>query len=191
MSSSTDLDDNFFSVYGQTGVCLDGRTFSPANPAKYASILKVSHSVGVSGAALVVANGKENAVDINVCKDVTLCGDFGSSGSYGDQVITIKGGSEDIVISGVIHSNGGRARVQIGQWSDQSYNLSRRITLDLVSDDGSKVDVVIGRATEVTLRGGCVEIKWKGRLLTAYWWIKWTVRKVLRIPVGTKGPSWL
>lgn len=191
MSSSTSIDNNFYSIFGVTGQGIDGQVYMPENPSQYAAILKVSHSTGIHGIALTVSNGQENSVDINVCKDMTLSGVYGLSGVTADQCITIKGGSESIYVAGVINCNGSRADVQIGDWSDQEDALSKNVTLDLVRADGKPVKVQVGRATGIVLKGSCVRSWWSDFLLTAYWWIKLIVRKIMRIPIGTKGPSWL
>jgi hypothetical protein len=126
-----------------------------------------------------------------MCSNIVLKGDFGVNGWKGLHAFTIKGGSSNIHISGLIHSRGSETDVDIGGWSDQTYNKSTNIFVDVKHIDGKPVRVRIGRATNVTLGAGCKEDKLGSLGLTAYWWFKWTVRKILGIKVGESGPSWL
>lgn len=208
MSSSTRTDINYFSI-GEQYVFFAGSDhpqtvdsiptppiFTPENPSQYAAILKASGSdKGIWIDSPVIAQGHENAIDINNrSKNIKYSNaTIGATGENGDQVITIKGGSTDIQITGVLHTRGNRQSVDVdvGNWSDQSYNNSERITLNLTHVDGKKINVRIGRAKNVILLGSCKQMVFASLVLKAYWWFKWLVRKVLKIPVGTKGPSWL
>lgn len=165
--------------------------FTPANPGQYNDILKLSNKQGLSLTNVQVSHGQEDCVDINNhCANITLQGEFGVEGS-GRQCFTIKGESKDIFISGVIHTPGNSTDVEIGNWSDQSYGLSSNIHVDLRRADGKPVRVRIGRAENVQLGANCKKDVIGSLLMTAYWWLKWTVRKISGIKVGEKGPSWL
>jgi hypothetical protein len=206
MSSSTRKDVNYFSIgefyvyYAGTDnpVYVDGipnpPVFTPEKPEEFSDIFKVSQNrapVLVENA--VISQGHEDAIDINNrCNDVTLLNATIGVTGKGDQAITIKGGSRKIRISGVLHSRSkSKVDVDIGNWSDQSYNLSEDIELNLTHIDGKPVNVRIGRAKNIKLSGSCKKMVIASILLKAYWWLKWAVRKVLKIPVGQKGPSWL
>lgn len=170
--------------------------FTPDNPSQYATILKTSGNINpISFDGAVIGQGHENSIDINNrCHDITHTNaTIGVNGPNGDQVITLKGGSRNIKISGIVHSRGTRQKVDvdIGNWSDQSYDNTQGVTFDLKHVDGKPINVRIGRAVNVTLLGDCKKMVFASLLLKCYWWFKWAVRKVLKIPVGTKGPSWL
>jgi hypothetical protein len=206
MSSSTRKDVNYFSI-GEFYVYYAGTdnpvyvdsipnppVFTPEKPEEFSDIFKVSQNkapVLVENA--VISQGHEDAIDINNrCNDVTLLNATIGVTGKGDQAITIKGGSRKIRISGVLHSRSkSKVDVDIGNWSDQSYNLSEDIELNLTHIDGKPVNVRIGRAKNIKLSGSCKKMVIASILLKAYWWLKWAVRKVLKIPVGQKGPSWL
>lgn len=97
----------------------------PEDPKKYESILKFSGRRYFDLPRLCVAQGKENAIDINAeSSQLRLTGDFGIHGNSGEQVITVKGGSHDCVFRGEIWSRGTRADVAVGLWSDQSQGVS-------------------------------------------------------------------
>ena len=75
--------------------------------------------------------------------------------------------------------------------SIQTYNYNENIVLNLRSTNGSTIKVSIGRAKNVSLQGDCKKDTFGSLKLTAYWWIKWIVRKILGIKVGQSGSSWL
>lgn len=170
----------------------DDLVFAPDPNKKHSDILKFSQSVDQTLDGVTVSQGLEDAVDMNNrCRNIVLKGDFGVNGWKGLHAFTIKGGVENIRISGLIHSRGSETDVDIGGWSDQCYNLSKNIFVDVKHSDGNPVRVRIGRATSVTLGAGCKENKLASLGLTTYWWFKWLVRKVMGIKVGEHGPSWL
>lgn len=162
--------------------------FSPPDGAEnYSDILKFSNQQGFTILGCKVDQGKEDAVDMNRgCEDIILDGEFGI-GAGGSQVITVKGGCKNIWVTGISHGS----RIEIGNWSDQTYNYSENIVLNLRSTNGSTIKVSIGRAKNVSLQGDCKKDTFGSLKLTAYWWIKWIVRKILGIKVGQSGPSWL
>lgn len=213
MSASTRIDINYLSVGSDNAITLfagspaahivnqplsNFTTLSPDSPGSYASIAKFSGAKGIKLSDVNFSQGRENSVDINNgANNIELSGHFGrldinnSEAFIPDQVITIKGGSKNVIVRGIIHSHGDRCEIQIGNWSDQSYDNSTNITLDLTSSDGKPVIVQVGHAKNVTLLGDCKLDKWGSLKLKAYWWLKRIVRAVMRIPVGTKGPSWM
>ncbi len=162
--------------------------FSPPDGAKnYSDILKFSNQQGFTLMGCRVDQGTDDSVDMNrFCKDIVLDGTFGI-GVGGNQVLTIKGGCKNIWVTGTSHGN----RVEIGNWSDQTYDLSENILVNLTSVNGQPIMVSIGRAKNVSLQGNCKKDTFGSLKLTAYWWIKWIVRKILCIKVGQSGPSWL
>lgn len=169
---------------------------TPTGSLNYASILKICHpTFPIEIDDLVLSQASENCLDIDdKVHGVKLTNvNFGVGGGQGDQVITIKGDATNIYISGVLHTRGkrGGVDVDIGNWCDQTYAMSKNIVLDLRHIDGKPVNVRIGRATNVTLRGSCKKMVWSSINLKIYWWVKWAVRKLFKIPVGVKGPSWM
>ena len=171
----------------QTDRLPPNNVFIPLKASVYTDILKFSNQQHFAVENCKVSQGKEDSVDINnKCKDILLTGEFGIGGG-GSQVITVKGGSSDIYIIGTSHGN----KIEIGNWSDQTYDISQHISLNLVSTNGKKIQVSIGRATNVTLLGDCKKNYFGSMKIKMYWWLKWFVRKLSGIKVGQSGPSWL
>jgi hypothetical protein len=80
------------------------------------------------------------------------------------------------------------------EWSDQDYRGS---TIDITKAhhvlqefEDRKIRVVY-RFFASTIIGDCEKLYWESAKLTAYWWIKWMVRKISGIKQGERGPSWL
>lgn len=142
--------------------------FMPADASQYSDILKFSGRQMFSLTNAKVSQGREDCVDINnKCANITVQGMFAVDGS-GKQVLTIKGESRDIFISGVIVKPGSKTDVEIGNWSDQSKKKSTNIHVDLRRADGKPVRVVIGHADNVHLGPNCKKDAWKSFLLTVY-----------------------
>jgi hypothetical protein len=180
------MDKNYYSVSNENPL-VNGQVIMPDHSLQYDDILKFSGVREVTALELTVAQGREDSVDMNNgCSDIDLRGDFGYGGG-GNQVITIKGGSKNISIFGCLHSRGKETDVDIGNWSDQSYNKSEVVRLNLVHVDGKPVRVRIGRAKGVELIGKYEVSKFENFKLVAYWWIKWCVRKLKGIKVGESG----
>lgn len=164
------------------------------NPATYDAILKVSDNTSnLTLTGVSVAQGYQDSLNLNNhASSNHIVGDFAMSGPAGLRVITIKGGSSNNVIAGVIHQAGTSETVKLGDWSDQSYDLSTNNDLSgLVMADGSPVTVAVGRATSTKLPANC-KVLWVTSIeLKLYWWVKWLARKITGIKVGQIGPSWL
>jgi len=201
MSDSTRPDLNFFNLPGD-----NYDLGAPTNPSftnldatAFSSAIKISHHTNVVGSNLKVAQCEENAVDIDLSHNVNLNGRFGlpdDTGKIGraDQVITIKGGSTNISIAGILCSKPTRSKasIVIGEWMDQDYSMSSDIHLNLVNLDGSPVYFATGWVKPFSVHGnGAKWLFWTSMGLKAYWILKWSVRLIMRIPKGTKGPSWL
>ena len=206
MSSSTKIDVNYLSL-GGNGQWTEGSggptpsvvpaplgwDLSGVDGSKYASILKLADGAIFTQDGLKIAQGNECAVDINNHGNVNLSGEFGSDNFQGNQIFSVKGGST-AKISGVIRGSGNRmgADVLVDNWSDQSYNGS---TVDLTNakhSSGRKLSVVKRYGASNVILGANAKVDVLNSLeLTIYWYVKWLVRLVLRIPVGTKGPSWI
>lgn len=200
MSESTHIDNNPNSIYGVVGRDISGEDRTNLDATVVDAPLKLSHSQHIIGTGLKIAQGQENSVDMNVCEDVDIAGDFGlpdASGKKGraDQVFTIKGGSKRIRVAGKVFSEAtrGKAQVVVGEWSDQSYVPSSQVTLDLFSHTVEPVYYATGWVVPFTVHGktGMKWLFWESVGHKIYWVTKWLVRLVLRIPQGTKGPNWL
>lgn len=208
MSSSTQIDVNYLSVAAYSGVNqwtlfagsdrVTGATFpedgviTPENPTQYASILKVADNANINLKNLTISQGRECAVDINNHVITMLDGTFGSDADgVGNQIFSIKGSSA-VIIAGILKGAGNRlgADVLVDNWSDQAYGGSLVDLTNAKHATGRKIKVVKRFfASKVT---GDVEILyWQSVKMTAYWYLKLVVRKILKIKVGQKGPSWL
>lgn len=156
----------------------------PPNPAEWDSALKVSldPDIHIYVSGIIAAQCRENVLDINHSHGVTFKAlTFGRPGEVGEQVITIKGGSSDIVLSGTIRSKGTNGTIVIGQWSDQSTEPSRDIDLSgLKTGDGSLITIVLARADRKSIRlpSGAKVLWGKSLGFKAYWWVKFAAVKL-------------
>lgn len=164
----------------------DGGIVDTARPQEWDSLLKVTRTVGLKLERLEVAQGRENALDINAeSMRIDLDGDWGWSdtagtGMEGDQVITVKGGSSHITISGGVFSRGRNATVVVGMWSDQSTTPCTDLDfsgLRAVCED-EPLTFILVRAKRVKLPLGAKVLRWKSTLFTAYFYAKWAAVKL-------------
>ena len=167
----------------------------------YDAILKMGNGLnGVTLTNVTVAQGFEDSFYANDhVSNVSVSGNFATSGAAGLRVITIKGGCTNIKIAGVIHQHGTSEGVKADDWADQSYDHSTNIDLTgLTAADGKPIVVVARYGCGLTLGSSCKRAVLSSIGLTTYWWFKRIVRLVpfingatKPIPVGTSGPSWL
>lgn len=184
--------NNWVLPNNQPATIEETKNLLPSNPTQYSAILKICDDSTQSLTNLVVEQGYESSVDINVHTVATLQGTFGNSTpGVGNQLFSVKGGST-AYLSGIIKGSGNRlgADILIDNWSDQSFNGSKVDLTNLKHETGRKVKVVF-RCGASTIVGDCEKLVWESIKLTAYWWLKWIVRKVMGIKLGVKGPFWL
>jgi len=208
MSSSTQTDVNFLSLnpegnWTQNGgrpdqsivdFPVDGKV-NPENPTQYASLVKITSGLSVSLKGITVGQAAENAVDIQHGAKVSLQGTFGADAEgVGNQIFSVKGGSQ-AVLEGYIKGSGNRlgADIIVDTWSDQSFAGSVCDITDMVHISKRKIKVVKRYfQSKVIFHPENAEILVLQSIEnTLYCWLKYVVRAVLRIPVDTKGPSWL
>jgi hypothetical protein len=166
--------------------------FSPPNPTSFASILKLADNAIISLSGLIVDQGVECSVDANNKVSAVIEGVFGNStNGIGNQIISVKGGSS-VTIKGTLKGAGNRlnADILVDNWSDQDYNSSTVDLTQAVHETGRPLNIVY-RLGSSKIIGKCNKLMWQSLQLTGYYYIKLLVRTILRIPVGTKGPSWL
>lgn len=185
--------DGIYDPSNATSVLAKQLGANPTAPASYDAILKLSDSLSnVTLSKVQVVQGYEDSLNLNNhVNGVVVSGDFSITGAPGLRVITVKGGCTNVTISGVIHQHGSSEDVKVDDWSDQTYNGSTGITLNLIASDGKPVVVVARYGCGLSLQGGCKRNVIGSIGLTLYWWFKWTARKVSGIKVGQTGPSWL
>ena len=191
--SSTSIDNNKISYYGEDQLNLDGLIVNNnLNDLSYTSLLKISHCVNVAGKNLIVGQAAENSIDIDCAENINLQGHFGAYGATGHNVITVKGGCRDITLSGEIYTvvTTRKDHIRVGDWMDQSYKINKDIILNFSNQD--KIYVAVGWAVpfSVKLKGNCKYLFWRSSQLKLYWLTKFIIRLIMRIPKGTKGPSW-
>lgn len=158
------------------------------------AVLKICDTTnGLTLTGLQVYQGGEDSVNCqNQAHDIHLAGDFALGTVPGLQAFTIKGGCYDVTISGVVHQHGTYSTVTIGEWSDQFQGTTHDVDLSgLTMSDGTPIIVVMAQSDNVKLPPGAKVLFWASLELKAYVTFKGLVRDVLRIPVGTPGPSWL
>lgn len=194
--ASIRTDVNFVSFAGQTGI-IPSLDFTTVNSSQYATILKVSdgcHDISFSN--LDMPSGNETAVDMDMTINGIIQGKFGGA-IQPDNVLRFKGGCIDCKAIGTLRVRGKRnsVDVEVGDWMDQSYKMTKGLDLSglTIHSDGGKNRVAIGWATPFSTKLGsnCQYLVIESLKLKLYWIAKWIVRKILRIPLGTKGPSWM
>jgi len=212
MSQSTSIDINYLSyACDSQGTCAwslsagspdivqvptpaynDDNAFLPSNPTNFASILKLADSAVITLHCFAVEQGRECSVDVNNKVVATISGQFGNSvPNTGNQIFSVKGGS-NVTIIGTLRGSGNRlnADILVDNWSDQDYGASTVDITNAVHETGRKLNVVY-RIGSSKVIGNCNKLLWPSIQLTVYFYIKLLARTILRIPVGTKGPSWL
>lgn len=171
---------------------------NPANPEQYDAILKINASNLTCASwnqadRLLVAQGREDSLNIaNNSWHISLAGAFSMAGLPGLRSITVKGGCEDITIAGSIYQKSTSywdGNISVDDWIDQTYNPSSHIDFTGLSAEFPLIMVTCLSRTNHAR--GCSHSLLRSLFRCVYWWLKWAVRKFLRIPVGKSGPSWL
>lgn len=134
------MDKNYISYAGERpmGHKMLGDILPP--DLSFADALKITDCADGSVTARRVFGGLEDCCDINnKCSDISVIADeWVSRGKY---VCTVKGGSKNITLAGVIAVHGREVDIDLGNRSDQSDNPTRNVTLNFTTLDGSKVTV--------------------------------------------------
>jgi len=150
--------------------------FLPPSPQIYSDILKIGDMAPpVALPHVWCAWGYEDSLNFNnVVLSWVLDGDFGlNAASPGLRLLTIKGGSSYITVSGSLHGHGTSEDIKLGDWSDQNFSYSTHLDLShLYEIDGSRVEVVIGHARHVVLGPQDHVQLWNSFWLDTYWWGK-------------------
>lgn len=163
----------------------------PENPKDWDSILKCSGRKNERLVAVTVAQGKENALDINnESENLDFSGFWGHRGTEGQQVITVKGGSRYITLAGPVYAKGTDCDIELGCWSDQSSKSSFNLDLSgLYCGRGQRLTVKIARVkdfwktwlgmkTSVRLPEDSKILRLKSLGEYIYWWAKFFAIKL-------------
>ena len=114
----------------------------PIDGTGFSDTLKFSTSLqNFKGEFYWVVSGVEDAVDVNnLCNGVDVTSEMWvlKDCSMG---FTIKGGSQNVRISGLVQGSGRETDVDLGNISDQSQEKTRGVRLNLKKVDGSPVRV--------------------------------------------------
>jgi len=156
------MDVNYYSIADTdnvevVGVTLPGDPFN--DPRNYSDILKLSHATNILVKDCVIYGGKEDCIDMNrYCDNIVV--DNCRLASGGLYVATIKGGTKNVTFQDVIVTKHGKETdIDIGNWSDQSNEMTKNITLDNVtSTDGKPVRVRVLWADRPLVIGGNVKV---------------------------------
>jgi len=147
-------DVNWKSFADVKNIKLEKETVSPPNPENYDDILKFSNvqNANVYDCDINPKGGnKEDGVDINrFCKNIRMVKTSIRSGEK--YAVTIKGGSEDILLQNVIILGRGKEGVDIdiGNYSDSTMKKSQNIMLANVNRaDGKPVTLRVGHAKNI------------------------------------------
>lgn len=173
-----DTDKNYYSIADRTGVTLRGMTLDPRldgiDPSTIDDVLKLSCATSILVESVLVDAGglqKENAIDMNrVCSGVVIRKCKLVSGKQ--NAVTIKGGCFDITLDEVeIVPGTGHCDIELGNWSDQSQDYVRDITLRNVNrTDGKPVRLRVGHAKDITIIGGNVKKDVLASLMVKIFW---------------------
>lgn len=170
----------------QGSIPMDGKLL-PAEPQAWDAVLKFSGRHNLQLGGLRVAQGRENAVDLNnECNGIALEGVFGVGGGEGDQVFTVKGGTIDTLLKGTVESRGRKAIAVLGCWSDQSTKPTSYVDMSMLRMKDASVpftvilgrvnrplrSILFGRSPDIALPPGAVILKWDSIKELAYWWAK-------------------
>lgn len=196
-TESTRPDVNYISIAGNQAF-LGTRDFSRVDGSLYATVLKASDGVHDQTLTnLKVPNGHETSIDCDWSTNMRFEGDFGLGPQLGDNVLRGKGGFKNLAYAGTLHSRGQRhgCDIELGDWFDQNPAISRGCDLTgiLPHADGQGPNrVAIGWVMPFTTKLGpnCKRLFWLSLGLKVYVLVKFVIRFFLRIPRGTKGPSW-
>lgn len=149
-------DKNLFSIHAQQVFTRVLPDLIPPDDS-YSDTLKFSggsYDGHVFASRLV--GGREDVVDMNGgIHDVRVTASmFEPRGKF---VATIKGGCKRCALSGLVRGHGTEVDVDLGNWSDQSSEVTEDIELELVSHDGSPIRVRYLLAEKPVLRNGHIQ----------------------------------
>jgi len=154
-------DKNYYSVSDQNDLIIGNTTFpkGEVSPIEYSDIIKLSNATNITIKGCTVHGGKEDCIDMNRnCSNIVIEDTFlESNGNY---CVTIKGGTKNVILKNITITNHGKeADIDLGNWSDQSEELTTDITLqNIVSEDGEPVKVRVLWADKPTVLGGNIKV---------------------------------
>lgn len=103
-----------------------------------------------------VLGGLEDCVDVNNhCRRLTVHADLWMP--QGQYLATIKGGSQNITLSGTVRGHGKTTDVDLGNISDQSDDLTGPVYLNLVHEAGDPIYVRRLNASDPVLLNGATQ----------------------------------
>jgi len=154
-------DNNYYSIADQDGVVIENKDFPDpgVNSQDYSDIFKLSHATNIVLRNSSIAGGTEDCIDMNRdCNNILIENvRLHSGGSY---CMTIKGGTKNVTLKDiVVQAHGKETDIDLGNWSDQSNELTTNITLENVqSMDGSPVRVRVLWADPPTVINSNVKV---------------------------------
>jgi hypothetical protein len=152
-------DVNYRSYANEYGVKLVAEAIMPPAGERYSDTLKFSNCTEATVGFCVIHGSDEDVIDINnYCNEITIHGcDFYVKGKFG---LTIKGGSKNVTVSRCNFIGSGKETdIDIGNWSDQSSELTTGIVLEnLTRADGKHVRVRVLWGDAPTVIGGKVKV---------------------------------
>lgn len=198
MNPSTRPDNNYRSYSGDEQVP-SGLNLTGIDDTTISTFLKLSdgiHDQTVTN--LKVQGGLETSVDMDWATNMSILGDFGCGGTPSDNVLRAKGPFRNIAFSGFLWAYGQRngIDIELGNHFDQASGLGSGCDLTGINQhmNGERVTFAVGWVVPFTVKYSshcCEYLIWESLKLKVYVAFKHLVRFILRIPNGTKGPSWL
>ena len=154
-------DKNYYSIADQDSVVLVNETLPYGGVAvdDYNDILKLSHATNTQILSSMIYGGTEDCIDMNRYCENILVQDTRLH-PFGSYCCTIKGGTKNVILKNIVLGGHGKETdIDLGNWSDQSSELTTNITLDNVTCyDGSPVRVRVLWADPPTVIGGNVKV---------------------------------
>lgn len=155
-------DINYCSISDKDGVEITGLTLpsNDVNPNDFSDILKLSNASNIIVKDCYIFGGKEDCVDMNRgCNNILI--ENTKVKSNGLYCFTIKGGTKNVTLKDIVIENHGKeVDIDLGNWSDQSNELTTNIVLDNVKClNGDSVTVRVLWADTPTVIGGNVKVK--------------------------------
>lgn len=168
-----------FTITGHPNPAFNGTFNQPTPGDGHSDTIKMSNCcwlrVVVTGRLI---GGAEDCFDANNrTHDVEVYADEWESG--GQYLCSIKGESKNVRVSGLVVKHGGTVDVDLGNWSDQSFERTTGVSIYFHTNDGSAVKVRVLNAWEPYLENGQnqryeVNDFWKG----LFQWVFFLLKKL-------------
>jgi hypothetical protein len=168
------MDKNVISFANDSYFCRALGDLAPPGPG-YSDTLKLSNCSDCTVEASAILGGDEDCIDINRGYNIHVrAGRLTSGGKY---IATVKGGADMVYLSGCIDRHGSETDIDLGNWSDQASDRTKRVHLNLTTHDGSPVRVRVLHGWKPLIcnpsQAYTIDTRFKGIFRWAYAALKW------------------